>query len=675
MSPTAIQISAFVLAFVIGLVYIMILARNSKSNRLFRNTLLICTAVIFLVHFLSDIHVIRQISEGEPNSFSLFILSILHSLELFIFQTHFFDNGYQDFFFGSGCQSGHPWFTYLFATTFLLAVITSVSFVIRTLNRKRAGRSWLSAHKKQSENVHIFFQGGKIATTLAEDIKNCHPEQPRVYIGFPDPEESFMDLSVWEKILRLFKSQAEEDLGPFNTIVYSRIPLGEADGKDICRQLNLKDLKDYLDKPSSKVYLLSDDEEYNLRCAEILYKDDCAAEIFCRACREGLNRMYEETMTRTPSISVHLVDSSYLAVRNIKTRPELLPVNYVEKGTDSEGRREGWVSTPFNAMILGFGETGREVLGFLYEQGAFVDKNFKKSPFSCVVMDHQKSNLEQRKNFPGMNEANGVTYTQCEIGSKEFWNDVSGRIHDLNYIVVCMGNDRLNLKMAVELVEFAFRNDKDLSKNFVILIAQENPSHLDDATLHHYNAIEQYHNCIRTFGSQKNVWTYDNMTNESLKARAKTYFEGYQRASGENGNWEEREKVIEATDNFATYAKRVRQRTQDYANCFHVATKLALIGPEIYEHRREIAQCIPTSYEENSTHYTGTDTHVEKTLHYLAVHEHIRWEASHVALGYTPGQRTDDLKKTHECIMSYDDLTPKMKHYDYLVIKTTFEIS
>ena len=73
-------------------------------------------------------------------------------------------------------------------------------------------------------------------------------------------------------------------------------------------------------------------------------------------------------------------------------------------------------------------------------------------------------------------------------------------------------------------------------------------------------------------------------------------------------------------------------------------------------------------------HYTGNDKHVERVLHYLAVQEHIRWEASHVALGYTPGQRTDEVMKTHECIKSYDELTPEVQHYDYLVIKTTFDM-
>ncbi|MBO7049025.1 MAG: hypothetical protein J6W42_00230 [Bacteroidaceae bacterium] len=682
MNSLQFQISSFVIGLIIGTLYYMILARNSKSNKLFFRTLCICAIIIFVVHSFLDAYVISEISVGDLSSFFIIALAFFHSLELFVFQTHFFDNGYQEFFFGKdGCEfSSHPWLAYLFVITFILAAITSVALVIKAINRRRAGLMWLSDNKDKAGMSHVFFLGGKMALTLAEDIKKHFPDNPRIFVGYPDPEEIFMDLSIWEKIKKLFKSRTEDDLGPFDAIVYSRIPLSEAVGTDICSQMNLKDLELFLKNHMCKVYLLSDDEKENLHCAEILYRDGCTAEIFCRACREGVNRMYEDAMTKTPSINVHLVDSSYLAVRNIKNCQELLPVNYVEKGIDKNGYREGWVDSAFNSMILGFGETGREALGFLYEHAAFVDRDFKRSPFSCVVMDRQMGKLEQayRKSFPGMNESVGVFFKLCEIGSNEFWLDLADRIQNLNYIVICLGDDRLNLYLAVEMVEYAFRHGKDLSKNFVILVAQEDPTHLDNVTLNHYNQIGQYHNCIRTFGDRKDVWTYDNMTNESIKAKAKSYFAGYMRAQGDTRDpevlWNQRDEEIETTSDYAIHAQRVRQRSQDYANCFHVSTKLALIGPEIYDCRRDIAKCIPADFKKNPIHYTGADEHAKKVLHYLAVHEHIRWEASHVAMGYTPGKVTDEVLKTHVCIMSYDDLTPEVQHYDYLVVKTTFEI-
>ena len=682
MNSFIMQCCTFVLAALIGIVYTWFMFKYAHKNKQLLRFLGIVAIVIFCANGLADFTVMSKMAGNDYNFFALLILAVFHSLELFVFRTHFFDNGYQEFFFGKdGNGDGHSFYLYIFTVTFVLAAITSSVLIVRAIRRRRDGRSWLDSNKDKASKTHIFFLGGEISWTLAKDIQSAHPSDSLVFVGYPNPEEGYVGLSVWEKIKRLFKSRPEEVIGPWSTIVYSKIPLSETTGKDICQQMGLKDLDVFLKNPACKVYLLSDDEEENLHCAELLYGDGCVAEIFCRACREGANRMYEDAMTKTPSVNVHLIDSSYLAVRNIKNCSELLPVNYVKKGLDENGFIEGWVASEFNAMVLGFGEMGREMLGFLYEYGAFVDKDFKKSPFSCVVLDKQMGQLEQayRKSFPGMNKSAGITYKQCEIGSNEFWDEMSEQILRLNYIVVCLGNDRINLRMAVDIVEFAFRKGKDISKNFVILIAQKDPTHLDDVTLKHYNSIGQYHNCIRTFGNKKDVWTYDNMTNESLKTRAKNYFAGYMRAQGDTRNpdemWEKREKEIVTTPDFALHAKRVRQRSQDYANCFHISTKMALIGPEIYDCRRDIAQCIPPDYLKAHAHYTGTELHVEKVLHYLAVLEHIRWEASHVALGYTPGKRTDEVKKTHECIMSYDELTPEVQHYDYLVVKTTFELA
>ena len=679
-SPVLIQAAAAVFGLLFGLICYRILYGSSRNNNRFLRTLLVMALVTVVVYWAADIYVLTRISEGERSLFSIVFIGLFHSLELFVFQTHFFDNGYQEFFFGSNGVAGHPWMAYMMVITFVMACFVSTSLVIKAFNRRRLGRVWLSEHKAGTGPAHVFFLGGEIPTILARDIKKRHPDHPCIFVGYPDPEVSYMDLSIWEKIQRLFQSRDEDDNGPFDTVVYSRVPLASTTGTDICRQMNLDDLEGYLKNPSCKVYLLSENEEENMRCTENLYRYGCLAEIYCRGRRDGLNRMYEDAMAKTPSVNIHLVGPSYLAVRNMKNDPELLPVRYVGKGKDSQGRMEGWVDTPFNALILGFGETGREALGFVYEYGAFVGKDFRKSPFSCVVMDRRMDNLDYdyRKSFPGMNEAAGVCFRQCEIGSNEFWSEMAERLPGLNYVVVALGSDQENLRVAIDLVEYAYRNDKDLSRNFVILAAQESPSRLDEITLNHFNSIGQFHACIRTFGLRKDVWTYDNITNESLTARAKNYMAGYERAQGyavdPDAVWQAREKLIIDTPDYALHAKRVRQRAQDYANCFHVTTKKALVGPEIWDVRKEIAECIPADYDKAGTHYTGTDPHVEKVLHYLAVQEHFRWEASHVAMGYTPGSQTNEVKKTHACIMDYDDLTPKVQHYDYLVVKTTFDL-
>lgn len=686
MSLTVYQCTAVAAGLVAGIIYYIILARASRNNRLFFKTLWILAGALFLLRLVLESHVIIGISEGGRDWFSTLIIAAFHSLEQFVFTAHFFDTGYQTYYFGwtdiEGVHPGHYLELYCSAVLFVLASITSIALVIRALNRRRAGRAWLSAHQSYYGNSHIFFMGGEVARTMAADIKRRHPDHCCIFVGYPDPKENYMDLSIWEKIKRLFESLSEDETGPFDAVVYSRMDITDVEGRNVCEQLGLPDLAYFICDPASKVYLLGESEEANLKSTELLYQDNCRAEIFCRASREGVNRMYEEAMTTTPSMRVRLIDSSYLAVRNIKNCPEQLPVQFVEKGRDAEGRLEGWVAAPFKAAILGFGETGREALGFLFEHGSFVDKCFKRNPFSCAVYDSRMKSLEQayRRRYPGMNEDAGIEFMDCEVGGNKFWEDIRRRIRDLNYIIVCLGNDRLNLNIAIELAEYAFRQGKDLSHNFVILADLQDPTELDKITLTHYNTIGPYHGCIRTFGSMKEVWTYDNITNESLTANAKAYFAGYKRAEGNKEEdvlkgWDAREKEICEAKDYARYAKLVRQRSQDYANCFHVATKMALIGPEIYEHRKEIAAAIPADFDANPVHYTGDDPHVEKVLEYLSVLEHIRWETSHVAMGYTRAAKTDEVLKTHSYIVNYDDLSPKIKHYDYLVVKATLDLN
>ena len=43
-------------------------------------------------------------------------------------------------------------------------------------------------------------------------------------------------------------------------------------------------------------------------------------------------------------------------------------------------------------------------------------------------------------------------------------------------------------------------------------------------------------------------------------------------------------------------------------------------------------------------------------------------------MGYVPGEKTDDIKKIQENMKPFDELSSEMKHYDYLVVKATYEL-
>ena len=322
------------------------------------------------------------------------------------------------------------------------------------------------------------------------------------------------------------------------------------------------------------------------------------------------------------------------------------------------------MSSAFNSLLIGFGELGQEALGFLYEFGAFVGQDFRKSPFSCTVLDKRMDAIapDFRKRFPGLTEAAGVRFLQCKTGTDSYREVLKRLLPGLNYIMVCLGDDDLNLSVASELAECAA--GLGVGGNFVILVARKG------------SPLPEVAGCIRAFGLQDEVMSPDNVSGAAATARARAFHAGYMLAQGSKEDpadvWDARDERIASATDPAVRSKLLRQRYQDYSNAYNIPVKLALMGPEVSDHACEVAESIPATYA--GTHYTGSDPHVARVLRYLSLQEHLRWEASHAALGYAPGERTDETLKTHACIRDYDDLSPEMQHYDYLVIKTTLAL-
>ena len=352
-----------------------------------------------------------------------------------------------------------------------------------------------------------------------------------------------------------------------------------------------------------------------------------------------------------------------------------LPFNFVDVAKEGDDKL-GYVSeSGFKSMILGFGETGQDALAFLYEYGSFVGKDKKKAPFVCHVFDNQMDKIHERYSvsYPGMSEANGVYYHNVEIGTKDFWSEFGEYLVDTNYIVVCLGDDRRNLELAGDIVTHL--DGKDISKNFRILVKQSGRDMILMETLDAMS--ESTSKCMVPFGLSENIWRQDVISDKVLDKQAECFFNEYSQATSDgNGTpvinvWKQMEDEIKSpfTDK-AKRLKRIRQRSQDYANCLHSHTKIALMPDSMLANAVEISGNIPKG-QYIDTFYKGNGGRERQTLEYLAIGEHIRWEASHVAMGYRPGNETNELKKTHRCISAYSELDAPTQFYDWLVIKVT----
>ena len=100
-------------------------------------------------------------------------------------------------------------------------------------------------------------------------------------------------------------------------------------------------------------------------------------------------------------MEIKVVDSAILSVEKLKQDTWALPVNSVVFDSNT-----GIVSSPFAAMVVGFGGTGLEAFKFLYEYSAFVYKDGKKTPFKCYAFDERMDRIEGliRTKMPAIKE-------------------------------------------------------------------------------------------------------------------------------------------------------------------------------------------------------------------------------------------------------------------------------
>lgn len=68
------------------------------------------------------------------------------------------------------------------------------------------------------------------------------------------------------------------------------------------------------------------------------------------------------------------------------------------------------------------------------------------------------------------------------------------------------------------------------------------------------------------------------------------------------------------------------------------------------------------------------------SLYNVSICEHLRWNASHIMLGYVPmtaevqklvSGTCDEVTKQHSCIRDWKELNCETQSYDYEVVKTT----
>lgn len=714
---------AYIVAIFAFVIILFKIIPQKKAPAFLRTSAIIVGIIGFFVYFIG------YYSEGsEGNPISLILFSLLSSLKMFVSEDDLVE-------VCDACKENYLYMA-IFPLVHFLAVVIS-GYTLFLLLGKRF-QSWVSLIFKTSwirnllipypKELYVFFSINDASISVAKGIqkkKDCQIifiEEP-VETEDEDEEHSFFSIVSF---LSFNRSSIEKlySSGVKHILAYSSKNLAEAenteeekgDKHDIWGHVGLKRVRNYVSRADSvHVFLFAPSHDDNIRAAMNLHKDillnEKRATVYCLAKRTPMTVAIEKNTES--QISVKIADASYLSVYQLKANSQHHPVRFIDIDT-----KKGCATTPFNSLIVGFDETGKEALSFLYEFGAFVQEDGSPNPFKCYVIDKEidksmssSSNTIHILNDKHEREARGIEFINLDYKTQNIWSFLAPRICSLNYVVIAVGNDIQGMDFAVNLYKFAcMKRNNDLShfKIFVRVTKSENENRLQQIADYYNIANKDSKGEIVIFGKNDDIYSYENIVADKIEEKADKLAKLYAETSVLLDGYTY-QKAKEPYEMFKIQSFR-RKKYQNIENSLHIDTKFCLMGlernDENYQKRKEKLIQILQSLPNKKIDYYDTHPLDEQyirpencsdedwlLLSNLAKTEHLRWNASHEMLGYTgyeakdyetykknvqeDGKYDDTIFNCHEvtmkhgCLTTWDNLNNAKKVYDFITIIST----
>ena len=752
---------------------IPIVARISKVKQLTSVSLFVPFAIVWLFGF-----VVYDVGMYTGEKWSLFgnsPMAIIHAFGMFVLESDI--SAIHDPF------HNNTLFMLFFSLSHFAAAAISMLFIIKHFGfnliegiKRSYARSLFGGSK---DTTYVFWGMNNATYYLSKSINAYHREKKTSYriiiIRSSRDKDTSNSINGIERLFN-FLSSNDKDVEKMRDIekcltTNTFVNLAELEvsslskPNNVFRTLGLKSVSKLIkDKTNGDVHVffLSEDESANIKAVANLRRDvvfgkdvfqNRKVKFYCHARHNSINRVIED-WDASNNIEVQIVDTSHLSIECLKRDIHLQPINFVDIDTTNNF---GTVTSPFTSLIIGFGETGKDALRFLYEFGAFVDSDASngthRSAFNCHVVDSQldkicgpflnsspivfsTSNSAPDKN--GAKDSLLVSMHNIDYNSNEFYNQLLCDLAScLNYVVIAIGDDEVGMTLAVRILKYLRRQGRDFRK-LRILVRSYNSSlypHMDKIAKH-FNENEER---IVLFGDEKRLYTYSMIVEDDFEKRGKDYYESYRSLNpehDEDGSWEQRRKKLKglitlkkkqidpktgcpifeeqsvtnpmpATLN--SLQKLRRKETQDKANALHEATKMKILEtivpnwytqlvPRVFDFVNTGGNVIVRIkrehlYNENpkKVRYIDLGPKEQLLMDNLAKLEHLRWNASHEILGYTPMPLSvenkyrgcDEAKITHNCLIDWEDLDDESdridyindyKIFDYGVVETTIDI-
>lgn len=665
---------------------IKLFSKGSKDKISRRNSVFTTSAVLVFLGGIILYFVGYDYDGTDKNTFTLVLRSVLSSFEMFLSKSNLIG-------IANNCKDSEL-YMFCFAIIHALALTISTLFAVLCFGKRIL--YWYSGFKWRfinSEGItNVFWGLNERSFVLAHDITKSSDKKERfIFVDFPLQEESPSKGQSFSVILGLFsyKINALRKISGLRNCIMMRSSLRPSSVQDtnvdFFDAMNIYRLKQILDKSTRvRFFLLTTDEDANLKAAiNMLNKNVCAnakLTIYCSSRKNMLNRLIEERWEN----KLKLIDDSRVAVTQLKMEPDKMhhPIDFVDidKG-------QGCVTSKFKAMIVGFGSTGQDALRFLYEYSAFADKDGNKSPVEIHIIDNNLSAVKGKfwQEVPGMDMLvdKEVFFHDISAGSVEFDKFLNANIERMNYIVVAAGSDETNMDIASMIMDKALLYRKKKMSHFKVFVRM----YSDNSIVKFDAAVKVYKEfCsgneyapLEYFGNTKELYSYNIIVKNHYEEEAVKFYNSYCKAVGSKTTWDERrEKEVMKLGKI--YGKRSlrRKEGQDKANCQHCYTKMKLLN--ITE--RQVSLSLPNWKKDKSIIDIDKEgiTPWLISLYNVSICEHLRWNASHIMLGYVPmtdevqkliSGTCDEVTKQHSCIVDWNKLDCETQGYDYEVVKTT----
>lgn len=350
------------------------------------------------------------------------------------------------------------------------------------------------------------------------------------------------------------------------------------------------------------------------------------------------------------SIDFKIFSIPDLAARQLM---ETCPI-YETMALDTE---EAMVHSDFTLFLAGFGRMGVEVL-----RKALYNGQFHGGKFKAVVTDSAMNSREGIFNnrYSAIQNNYDIQFVQADPGSSAFYDLLMRHIREINYVVVCLEDDRLSVETALEIQRLLKRNGGGRKVTIAVQVSQS-----EEISRYQENALLPD---IRIFGRISDIFTESIIINESMDKMARTMNTLFNRIYH-----------VEPEDNWFALDEFTKESNRSAA--MNIRTKLRLLGLDMAEAKTCGRQ--PVHLED---YLKG------RRLENLAKQEHMRWNAFHFASGWTTWELSetggaqkakDAANKRHACLVPWEKLagvtrrfnqSPSFEELDFMQVRNIPQI-